>query len=39
MSRIPDENQSSGGNGIDFNEYIGRKQVIGINERQQGAHH
>ncbi len=39
MSGIPDQDQSSGSDRIDLYEYIGGKEIIGIDERQQGAHH
>lgn len=39
MSGIPDQDQSSGGNGIDLYEYISGKEIVSIDQRQQGAHH
>ncbi len=39
MSGIPDQDQSAGGDGIDLYEYIGGKEIVGIDKRQQGAHH
>lgn len=39
MSGIPDQDQSSGGNGIDLYEHVSGKEIVGIDKRQQGAHH
>lgn len=39
MSGIPDQDQSSGGDGIDLDEYVSGKEIVGVDECQQGTHH
>ena len=35
MSSIPNQDQSSGSDGIDLYEYISGKEIVGIDQRQQ----